>query len=44
MPTPLYTVGHSNRSLGEFLDLLHGADITILVDIRARGLMIDWDA
>ena len=32
----LYTVGHSNRSLDELLNLLLNADIGVLVDIRAR--------
>src|SRR5690554_7496923 len=32
----LYTVGHSNRSLDELLNLLLSVDIGVLVDIRAR--------
>jgi uncharacterized protein (DUF488 family) len=32
----VYTVGHSNRSLGELIALLHRAGIEILVDVRAR--------
>lgn len=28
------TIGHSNRSLGEFLDLLRAHDVTRLIDIR----------
>lgn len=31
----LYTVGHSNRSIDEFLSLLRHAGITCLVDVRA---------
>jgi uncharacterized protein (DUF488 family) len=31
----LYTVGHSNRSLNEFLDLLKSFEITVLVDVRS---------
>ncbi len=30
----IFTVGHSNRSLGEFVDVLRSADIRILIDIR----------
>jgi uncharacterized protein (DUF488 family) len=35
MPTPaIYTVGHSTRSIQEFLDLLHTHGIRRLVDVR----------
>jgi uncharacterized protein (DUF488 family) len=33
--TTLYTVGHSNRTLQEFIELLQGAEIQTLVDVRA---------
>jgi uncharacterized protein (DUF488 family) len=32
--TTLYSIGHSNRSLGEFLELLQGNGIGALADIR----------
>ena len=28
------TIGHSNRSLGEFLDMLRGARVDLLIDVR----------
>ena len=34
MKHPFFTIGHSNRSLEEFVELLKSADITLLVDIR----------
>ena len=34
----LYTVGHSHRSLDDFLELLKVNEIEILVDIRARPM------
>ncbi len=34
MNLPFFTVGHSNRSLEEFLELLGGAEIELLADIR----------
>jgi uncharacterized protein (DUF488 family) len=34
--TLIYTLGHSNRDLDEFLDMLDNSEIRILVDIRAR--------
>ncbi|WP_431202529.1 DUF488 family protein [Bradyrhizobium betae] len=35
LPTEtIFTVGHSNRSLPEFLDVLYSADVRILVDVR----------
>lgn len=33
--TVLYTVGHGNRAIGEFIALLEAADIECLVDVRA---------
>lgn len=32
----IYTVGHSTRSLTEFMDLLLSVDLDILVDVRSR--------
>lgn len=34
MTLPFFTIGHSNRSLEEFVDLLRGAEIGLLADIR----------
>jgi uncharacterized protein (DUF488 family) len=34
--TLIYTVGHSNRELDEFQDMLDNSDIRILVDIRSK--------
>lgn len=34
-PITLYTLGHSNRSLGELIELLLGNHIEFLVDVRA---------
>ncbi len=34
-PTTIYTVGHGNRTLREFITLLHGADVRTLVDVRS---------
>jgi uncharacterized protein (DUF488 family) len=31
---PFFTIGHSNRSLEEFVELLSGADIGLVADIR----------
>ncbi len=31
---PFFTIGHSNRSIGEFTELLRDVDIHILADIR----------
>lgn len=30
----IYTIGHSTRNIEEFIDLLHGQNVTQLVDIR----------
>jgi uncharacterized protein (DUF488 family) len=32
---PIYTVGHSNHRIERFLDLLRGAGITLVVDVRS---------
>lgn len=32
--TPIFTIGHSNRDLPEFIDLLTGAEVAALVDVR----------
>lgn len=34
MTLPFFTIGHSNRSLEEFVDLLGSADIGLVADIR----------
>ena len=34
MKLPFFTIGHSNRSLEEFVELLHKAAIDIVVDVR----------
>lgn len=34
MSHPFYTVGHSTRTIGEFIELLQAADVTLVVDIR----------
>lgn len=34
MRPPFFTIGHSNRSLEEFVELLRGADIDLVADIR----------
>jgi uncharacterized protein (DUF488 family) len=35
MPQPFFTIGHSTRSIAEFVDLLRSAEIRLLVDVRA---------
>ncbi|MCB2425728.1 DUF488 domain-containing protein [Methylophaga pinxianii] len=32
---PFYTIGHSTRSIEEFIQLLHAANVTLVVDIRS---------
>jgi uncharacterized protein (DUF488 family) len=34
MAQPFYTIGHSNRSFGDFVDLLRSAGVTLVVDVR----------
>jgi uncharacterized protein (DUF488 family) len=34
MAQPFYTIGHSNRSFGDFVDLLRSAEVTYVVDVR----------
>lgn len=34
MRLPFFTIGHSNRSLDEFVGLLRGADIAMVADVR----------
>jgi uncharacterized protein (DUF488 family) len=34
MPRPVYTIGHSTRSLEELVELLRAQDVTRLIDIR----------
>lgn len=35
MTPAFFTIGHSNRSLDEFVGLLRGADVELVVDVRA---------
>ena len=35
MASPLFTIGHSVRPLGVFIDLLKAADLRLVVDVRA---------
>jgi uncharacterized protein (DUF488 family) len=35
MPNPLFTIGHSVRPLGVFIDLLKAAEVRLVVDVRA---------
>jgi len=35
MANPLFTIGHSVRPLGVFIDLLTAADVRLVVDVRA---------
>ena len=35
MALPFHTVGHSTRSIEQFLELLRAADVTFIVDIRS---------
>jgi uncharacterized protein (DUF488 family) len=34
MAHPFCTIGHSNRSFGDFVDLLRSADVTFVADVR----------
>jgi len=34
MAQPFYTIGHSNRSFGDFVDLLRSAEVTCVADVR----------
>jgi uncharacterized protein (DUF488 family) len=34
MTRPFYTIGHSTRSIEEFVELLRGPDVRIVVDVR----------
>lgn len=34
MANPFYTIGHSTRSLDEFIELLQSADVTLVIDVR----------
>jgi uncharacterized protein (DUF488 family) len=34
MAHPFYTIGHSTRSIGEFVDLLRAQEIKLVVDVR----------
>ncbi len=34
MPIPFFTIGHSTRSLPEFVELLSPAEVRLVVDVR----------
>lgn len=34
MPHPFFTIGHSNRTVGELVDLLRAADVDLVADVR----------
>ncbi|HEY5280989.1 MAG TPA: DUF488 family protein, partial [Pseudolabrys sp.] len=34
MARPFYTIGHSTRSIGEFVELLRDCEIRLVVDVR----------
>jgi uncharacterized protein (DUF488 family) len=34
MPQPLYTIGHSTRTIDEFVGLLRESDVRLVVDVR----------
>ena len=34
MPNPIYTVGHSTRTIPDFVELLREADVCFVVDVR----------
>ena len=34
MPHPFYTIGHGTRSLVDFVALLQGVEVTLLIDVR----------
>ncbi len=38
MTPPFFTIGHSNRSLAEFIELLRSAEIELLADIRTMPM------
>lgn len=35
MALPFFTIGHSNRSLADFVALLHDSEVRLIVDVRA---------
>src|SRR5579863_9799098 len=35
MAYPFYTIGHATRPIGEFVDLLQSAEVTLVADVRA---------
>lgn len=34
MTYPFYTIGHATRPIGQFIDLLQGAEVTLIADVR----------
>ena len=37
MARPFFTIGHSTRAIGEFVDLLRGAEVELVVDSHFPG-------
>ena len=37
MARPFFTIGHSTRSIDEFVDLLSNAEVRLVVDVRREG-------
>jgi uncharacterized protein (DUF488 family) len=35
MAHPIFTIGHSTRSIGEFLGLLHESSVALVIDVRS---------
>ena len=35
MTKPFFTIGHSTRAIEEFVDLLRGAEVEVVVDVRS---------
>jgi uncharacterized protein (DUF488 family) len=35
MAAPFFTIGHSTRQIGEFVELLQASHISLVVDVRA---------
>lgn len=49
MSEPFFTIGHSTRALDEFISLLHGSGVEVVIDVRrlpgsARYPQFDQDA
>jgi uncharacterized protein (DUF488 family) len=35
MPSPFFTIGHSTRDIGEFVELLRASQVQLVIDVRA---------